>query len=457
MLWVILQFEAYHAGFVATLDISPRLRYGLLGSVVNVLLIGSGAREHAIAWKLRQSPKLTDLFCTPGNPGMASCGSLLSLAEGDHDAIVRACREHRIDLVVVGNEDPLAAGIVDRLSVEGVAAFGPTRAAAEIEWSKVFAKELMGRHGIPTAPFGIFDNPNAARADIRERGAAVAIKADGLAKGKGVIVPDGEEEALEAISRIMEQREFGASGDRVVIEQRLSGPEVSAMAFTDGRTVAHMPFSCDHKPVFDDNLGPNTGGMGAYTPAGWLDSASEEVIRTTITEGAVRALAQEGRPYRGVLYPGIMMTGQGPMVIEFNSRLGDPEAEILLPRLRTDLLEIMLAVTHGRLDEIEVRWSDEACVAVFLASGGYPGTYRTGLPIDGLDALDSDVLAFHAGTRTDEGGLVTDGGRVVAIVASGPTMEAARAKVYDNISRVTFEGMHYRRDIGAPTATVPVE
>ncbi len=429
------------------------MRYVHAGSAVNVLLIGSGAREHTIAWKLRQSPRLTDLFCAPGNPGMAELAINLAIADNDHDTLIRACREHQVDLVVVGNEEPLAAGLVDRLAVEGVAAFGPTRAAAQIEWSKVFSKEFMARHGIPTAAFAVFDDPAAARNDLRERGASVAIKADGLAKGKGVVIPGSESEALEALSAVMERREFGASGDRIVIEERLSGPEVSAMAFTDGRTVAHMPFSCDHKPIFDGNRGPNTGGMGAYTPAAWLRKGHGDFIRTSITETAVHAMAAEGYPYKGTLYPGIMVTDAGPMVIEFNSRLGDPEAQVLLPRLETDLLDVCWAVVNDKLHEVDVSWSDEACVAVVLASGGYPGSYKTGLPITGLDELDDGVLVFHAGTaRNDTGHLVTGGGRVLTVVAAGPTMEDARARAYSNVERIRFDGVYFRRDIGLPAA-----
>jgi phosphoribosylamine--glycine ligase len=252
----------------------------------------------------------------------------------------------------------------------------------------------------------------------------------------------------------MVQRIFEASGDRVVIEQRFSGPEVSAMAFTDGKTVAHLPFSCDHKPVFDGDEGPNTGGMGAYSPAGWLDDSTAETVRTGVTEAALRAMAEEGRPYRGVLYPGIMVTEDGPIVIEFNCRLGDPEAEVLLPRLESDLLDICWAAVNNRLHEVELRWSDEACVAVVLASGGYPGDYATGLPIEGLSDIDPDVQVFHAGTRrADDGSLVTGGGRVLTVSGRGATMEDARAKAYANVERIRFDGVHYRRDIGAPKAT----
>jgi phosphoribosylamine--glycine ligase len=419
---------------------------------VNVLIIGSGAREHAIAWKLRQSPRLGDLFAAPGNPGIAELGTNLALRDSDADAIARACREQRIDLVVVGNEEPLAAGLVDRLAVEGIATFGPSRAAAEIEWSKVFSKELMAGHGIPTAPFAVFDTPSAARAYVESQAGPLVVKSDGLAKGKGVIVCDSPAEALEAIDEIMVRRVFGASGDRVVIEERLSGREVSAHAFTDGQTVAHMPFSCDHKPVFDGDHGPNTGGMGAYSPADWLSDGAADTIRTQITEAAVRAMQAEGRPYRGVLYPGLMVSGQGPLVIEFNSRFGDPEAQVLLPRLESDLLDALWAVANNRLHETELRWSDQACVAVAMASGGYPGPYETGLPVEGIEDVEPGVCVFHAGTRSEGGRLVTGGGRVLTVAATGATMEAAREKAYRNVERIRFEGAHYRRDIGAPRA-----
>ena len=423
---------------------------------MNVLIIGSGAREHALAWKLRQSPRLDDLFAAPGNPGTAELGTSLPIMDTDADAIVRACRERRIDLVVVGNEGPLAAGLVDRLAVEGIAAFGPSRAAAQIESSKVFSKELMARHGIPTAPFQVFTDIAAARTYIESRSGPLVVKADGLARGKGAIVCDTPLEALEALDAIMLQREFGASGDRVIIEERLSGREVSAHAFTDGRTVAHMPFSCDHKAVYDDDRGPNTGGMGAYSPAEWLSEAAAQHIRTQITEAAVHAMQAEGRPFRGVLYPGIMFQNHRPMTLEFNCRFGDPEAEVLLPRLESGLLDALWAVVNNRLHEADLRWSNDACVAVVLASGGYPGDYETGLPIDGIDDVDPDVRVFHAGTRRrDDGTLVTSGGRVLTVAATGATMEAAREKAYRNAERIRFEGVHYRRDIGAQPAAAP--
>ena len=352
--------------------------------------------------------------------------------------------------MVIGNEEPLAHGLVDRLAVEGIAAFGPAQNAAEIESSKVFSKEFMARHSIPTAPFATFDAADAARAHIEAQSGALAVKADGLALGKGVIVTSSKQQALEALETIMSQRAFGAAGDRVVIEQRLSGREVSAHAFTDGETVAHLPFACDHKPVFDGDQGPNTGGMGAYSPPDWLEEATADAIHRDVTETAIRAMMAEGRPYRGLLYPGLMITDEGPQVIEFNCRFGDPEAQVLLPRLESDLLEVFWAVANNRLGAIELQWSSDACVGVVLASGGYPGPYEKGLPIEGLADLEAGVLVFHAGTaRRDDGALVTAGGRVLTVVAMGATLADAREKAYRNVDRIRFEGRHFRRDIGA--------
>lgn len=422
---------------------------------MNVLIVGSGAREHCLAWKLRQSPRLDSLFVAPGNAGTAAIAENLPVKASDLEGIARAAREQRVDLVVIGPEDPLAAGLVDRLAVEGIAAFGPSRAAAEIESSKVFAKELMARHGIPTAPFAVFERLADARACVsggHGQGPYV-VKADGLAAGKGALVTDSTEEALAALESLMVQRELGEAGARVVIEERLTGREVTAHAFTDGRTVVHMPFSCDHKPVFDGDRGPNTGGMGVYSPPSWLDEATAERIRRDATEATVRAMMEEGRPYRGLLYPGIMVTADGPQVLEFNCRFGDPETQALLPRMKSDLLEVLWAVANNRLDEVQVEWSDDACVGVVLASGGYPGQYETGFPIEGLDDVDDDVLIFHAGTRReDDGTLVTAGGRILTVVATGRTMAEAREKAYRNVERIRFQGMHYRRDIGGSSA-----
>jgi phosphoribosylamine--glycine ligase len=432
--------------------------------MMDVLLIGSGAREHAIAWKLRQSPKLGALYVAPGNAGIAQIADTLPLSIPKPGAPTQEigafldeastlAKEQRVGLVVVAPDDPLAFGLVDRLQSEGFTVCGPTKAAAEIESSKAFAKGLMQRHGIPFGAVASFDDYDAARRYVGERGCDVVIKADGPALGKGTIVPATHEEALEALRSLMVDGALGASGRRVIVEDKLTGPEVSAMAFTDGKTVAHMPFSCDHKAVFDGNHGPNTGGMGAYSPPSWLRADIADEIRRDVTEAAVAAMAAEGRPFAGVLFPGLMITAEGPRVIEFNARFGDPECEVLLPKLDTDLLEIFSAIANRTLDQVDVRWNGDAAITVMLASGGYPGTYETGKPISGLDDVDPGVIVFHAGTKRDErGGIVTAGGRVVAVTASASTFAAAREKVYDNIKRISFEGMHYRTDIGAAEA-----
>jgi phosphoribosylamine--glycine ligase len=436
--------------------------------MTDVLLIGGGAREHAIAWRLRQSPRLGALYAAPGNPGIAQVAETAPLAIPKPDApeaqiaafldeVAKMARERRVELVVVASDDPLAMGLVDHIEREGIRAFGPRQAAARIEWSKAFAKDLMVRYAIPMSTSARFDDFDAARAYVESRARDVVVKADGLAAGKGAIVTSSPAEAVEALRDLMVRGTLGASGRTVVIEDKLEGRETSAHAFSDGRTVAHMPFSCDHKPVFDGNRGPNTGGMGVYSPPGWLPETTAEQIRRDVTEAAVRAMAAEGVPYRGVLFPGLMITAEGPRVIEFNARFGDPEAEALLPRLESDLLEIMLACCDGTLDRVDVRWRDDASVTVMLASGGYPGAYETGKRIDGLDDVDADVLVFHAGTRrADDGSIVTAGGRVLGITATGATVADARAAAYRNVARISFEGMHYRRDIGASEVTARV-
>jgi phosphoribosylamine--glycine ligase len=416
---------------------------------MNVLLIGSGAREHTIAWKLSQSPLVGQLFIAPGNAGTAAIAENLPVAANDIEGLAAAARDRRIDLVVVGPEEPLARGLVDRLATAGVPAFGPSRAAAEIESSKVFSKTLMQSHGIPTAAFGTFDSFDEAAAFVRAHQGPLVVKADGLAAGKGAVVTASKEEALATLEEMLLRSAFGDAGRRVVVEERLQGREVSAHAFTDGRAVVPMPLSCDHKPVFDGDQGPNTGGMGAYSPPAWLDRAKEEWIDRHVTRATVEAMSKEGRPYRGVLYPGLMMTADGPRVLEYNCRFGDPETQVLLPRLKTDLLEILQAVANNRLEGTVVEWSEDACVGVVLASGGYPGSYETGLPIEGLDEVDADVQVFHAGTkRREDGVVVTAGGRVLTVVATGATLADAREKAYRNVERIRFQGVHYRRDIG---------
>jgi phosphoribosylamine--glycine ligase len=416
---------------------------------VNVLVLGSGAREHALAWKLRQSPRVDDLFVAPGNPGTATVAQNLALDPLDFEEVSRAVRADRVELVVVGPEDPLAAGIIDYLSVQGILAFGPMRAAAQIEASKQFAKQLMAQAGIPTAASAAFDAFEPAAAYVRGAAAPPVIKADGLAAGKGVTVAHSTEEALAALRTVMLDQVFGEAGARVVIEERLHGREVSAHAFSDGFAIRPMPFACDHKAVFDGGRGPNTGGMGAFSPVPFLSADQEREIQAQIIEPAVRALAALGHPFRGVLYPGLMLTNAGARVIEFNGRFGDPETQVLLPRLRGDLLEPLWGCVMNSLDQVALDWSDEACVGVVLASGGYPGPYQRGLPIEGIEDIDEDILVFHAGTALDgRGRLVTAGGRVLTLVALGPTLEAARRRVYDNVERVRFDGCQYRTDIG---------
>jgi phosphoribosylamine--glycine ligase len=426
---------------------------------MRVLLVGSGAREHALAWKLRQSARLTDLFVAPGNAGTAAIAANLPVKASDVEALCRAAVEHRIDLVVVGPEDPLARGLVDRLSVQGIAAFGPSSAAARIEYSKSFAKGLMQTHGIPTATATPFTSRIDARNFVESRPGPVVIKADGLTAGKGVFVCDTTDEALKAIDLMMgEDAIFGESGRSVVVEEFLLGREVSAHAFTDGRTVAPMPFACDYKRASDGDEGLNTGGMGAYSPPLWLDEALEPFIHEQVTEAAVRALMDKGAPYRGVLYPGLMITRDGPKVLEFNSRFGDPEAQVLIPRLKSDLLEICWAVANNRLAEAEIEWSTDACVGVVMASGGYPEEYQTGFPIYGLSSVEDDVLVFHAGTAIGEDGdIVTSGGRILTVVGTAPSLPEARAKVYRNVQRIHFSRAHYRGDVAAPAQDARVD
>jgi phosphoribosylamine--glycine ligase len=414
---------------------------------MNILVIGGGAREHSLVWKLDQSPRVTKLYVAPGNAGTGRIAQNLSILPNDLRGLVQAAQEKNIDLTVVGPEAPLASGIVDLFESEGLPIFGPTKEAAQIESSKVFTKQLMQEHGIPCAKSRSFSSFDDAKSYIGSQGAPIVIKADGLAAGKGAIVAQSIDEALEALSSIMHERSLGGAGEQVVIEECLEGKEVSLLCFTDGDTVVPMVPACDYKRVFDGDLGPNTGGMGAYSPPGFFDAATTDAVKESILVPVVEAMAQEGKPYKGVLYAGLMITREGPKVLEFNARFGDPENQAMMPRLESDLVEVMLAVVEGRLGEVDVEWSDEACVGVVMASGGYPGHYETGLPINGLDVVDEDVLVFHAGTKAEQGVISTDGGRVLTVAARGTTIAGAREKVYANVPRIHFEGCHYRKDI----------
>ena len=418
---------------------------------MNVLIVRERAREHALAWKLRQSSRLTDLFVAPGNAGTAGIARNLPLRAMDFDGIVRSCKAHRIEMVVIGPEDPLAGGLADMLRERGILAYGPSAAAARIESSKAFAKEVMQRAGVSTAEARVFTDLDAANAYAESwadrTGLPPVVKADGLAAGKGVTVAATLEEAHAAIRQSMTERAFGEAGGTVVLEERMSGPETSAHVFCDGTTALPMPYACDYKRVFDGDRGPNTGGMGVYSPPGFVDEELAKRVRVAIIEPTVRTLLEMGVPYTGTLYPGLMITDTGPRVVEFNCRFGDPETQALMLRLESDLLEAMLAVTEGRLAGADIRWNDRAVVGVVLAAGGYPGPYETGLPVEGLDALDPDVQVFHAGTRLEDGRVVTAGGRLLTVAAAAPTLAGARERVYANIGRIRVPGAHYRTDI----------
>jgi phosphoribosylamine--glycine ligase len=420
---------------------------------MKVLLIGNGAREHALAWKLADSPRVTALFAAPGNPGTAQVAENLPFGAMAFDKIEKFVRENGIGLVVVGPEDPLAAGLADRITAMGVKVFGPGKDAARLEADKWFAKELMRQQSIPTAEARSFTDPKAAEEYVRARGQAVVVKASGLAKGKGVTVCYRPVDAIAAIDRSMRKKEFGDAGARVVIEEMLSGPEVSVLAFVDRRSIYVMETSQDHKPVDDGDTGPMTGGMGAYSPTPVITDAVLHTVERDILVPMVDGLLREGIEYKGVLYAGLMLTPNGPKVLEFNCRFGDPEAQPLMMRLKSDLLEVMLAVAEGRLDKIELKWDERPALCVVASSKGYPGNYPTGLPITGIENADSipDVKVFQGGTKLagpDGKTLVTDGGRVLGVTALGHTFADARARAYRAMEMIHFDGMHYRKDIG---------
>jgi len=388
-----------------------------------------------------------EIYVAPGNAGTAQIADNLDISPTDIEALVKVALERRIDLTVVGPEAPLANGIAEQFLIRGMQIFGPTREAARIESSKVFAKKLMQKHGIPCARSASFSEYSQAKKYVLKQAPPIVIKADGLAAGKGVTVADTIPQALEALVNIMELKIFGAAGDKVVIEEHLSGREMSAFAFTDAHAVVPMVPACDYKPVFDGDHGPNTGGMGSYSPPYFYTPTLEKTVTETVMEPAVKALHEEGKPYKGVLYAGLIVADGGPKVLEFNARFGDPEAQVTLPRLKTDLVDIMLAVVNNNLEQINVEWSQDACVGVVLASAGYPGSYKTGFPITGLDDLDQDIMVFHGGTRIESGQILTSGGRGLTVVAVGSTLAEAREKVYANIPRIHFDGCHYRKDI----------
>ena len=421
---------------------------------MKVLVIGGGGREHAIIRKLKESPKVDKIYCAPGNGGIAKDAECVAISAMDLDGAVTFAKEKQIDLVFVAPDDPLAAGMVDRFEEAGIPAFGPNAAAAQIESSKVFSKNLMKKYRIPTAKYEVFSDPKEAVAYIEKNNQfPIVVKADGLALGKGVLIAADLTEAKDAVKKIMEDKAFGASGNQVVLEEFLTGPEVSVLAFTDGKSVKPMVSSKDHKRALDNDQGLNTGGMGTISPNPHYTEAMAQTCMETIFVPTIRAMQEEGRPFKGCLYFGLMLTPDGPKVIEYNSRFGDPEAQVVLPRMKTDLVDVMQAVIEERLEEQPIEWHDGAAACVVMASGGYPASYPKGLEITGLDENGqvADAVVYHAGTKLENGKFYTNGGRVLGVTAKGATLEEALKKAYAAVDKIHFDGAHYRHDIGKIT------
>ena len=418
---------------------------------MKILVIGSGGREHAIVRKLKESPKVEKLYCAPGNGGIAADAECCPVNAMDKEGMLALVREKKIDFVFVAPDDPLADGMVDFLEAAGVPCFGPNAAAAQIEASKVFSKGLMKQYGIPTADYEVFNDPNAAMRYIEGRGKyPVVIKADGLALGKGVIIAQNPQEAEAALHSIMEDKLFGDSGNEVVVEEFLTGPEVTVLAFTDGKAMCPMVSSMDHKRAYDGDQGPNTGGMGTVSPNPHYTEEIAKECMERIFLPTMRAMNAEGRKFKGCLYFGLMLTPDGPKVIEYNSRFGDPETQVILPRLQTDLCEIITAVHDEQLSELSIEWSPEPCACVIMASGGYPGSYPKGIEIHGLDqnGQADGATVYHAGTKLENGAYLTNGGRVLGVTARGETLQAALQNAYQAVEKITFDGAMFRKDIG---------
>lgn len=417
---------------------------------MRVLVVGNGGREHGLVWKIRQSPKVSEVLCAPGNAGIETQATCVAVEANDLEGLLRVAKDRKVDLTVVGPEAPLALGIVDLFQEEGLRIFGPTREAVQLEASKSFAKELMKQKGIPTAFFSTFTDPEAAKRYIREVGAPIVVKADGLCGGKGVIVCRTLEEALDAVDLVMVNESFGDAGRKIVVEECLEGEEASFMVLTDGEAVVPLASSQDHKAVFDGDRGPNTGGMGAYSPAPVVTEALERQILEEIIHPTIRAMAEMGRPYRGVLYAGLMIDEGRARVLEFNCRFGDPEAQPVLLRLKSDIVPVMEAVIDGHLSGIRLDWDPRAAVCVVMASKGYPRSYKSGVPISGLEeaAKLPDTVIFYAGTKRKDGDIVTHGGRVLGVTALGETIADAIGRAYDAVDRIHWQGVHFRKDIG---------
>jgi len=417
---------------------------------MEILVVGGGGREHALVWKIAQSPLVGKIYCAPGNGGIAKIAECVPIKAMDIEGMVKFSREKRIDMVVVAPDDPLAAGMVDELEKEGIRAFGPTKNAAIIESSKSFAKNLMKKYNIPTARYEIFDNSKDAIEYLSHQKFPIVVKADGLALGKGVIIAQNFEEARDAVCSIMDEKAFGEAGNRVVIEEFLIGQEVSILAFTDGRTIVPMVSSQDHKRALDGDKGLNTGGMGTFSPSRIYTPEIAQYCMEKIFKPTINAMNMENRKFKGVLYFGLILTDDGPKVLEYNARFGDPETQVVLPRLKSDLVEIFNAIIDERLDEVEVKWDDRAAVCVVMASGGYPQEYRTGYEIEGIEEAEKeqDIIVFHAGTRYENGKYYTAGGRVLGVTAMDDTLDGAIKKAYEGVGKISFKDAHYRRDIG---------
>ena len=418
---------------------------------MKVLVIGSGGREHAIIWKLAQSRVVDKIYCTPGNAGISEIAECVEVESKDFSALLDFVKYEWIDLTVVGPEDPLANGIVDIFQKDGRKIIGPTKAGAQLESSKVFAKDFMKRHKIPTAEYKVFTSYAHAEEYIRLKGTPIVVKADGLAAGKGVFVCQNYNEAIDALKLIMKEKIFGSAGDRVIIEQCLYGKEVSYLVFTDGKSIIPMVTSKDHKRLLDNDEGPNTGGMGTFSPNPIITPELEIEILETIIKPTIKGLKQDGIVYKGILYAGLMIVNNKPYVLEFNCRFGDPETQVILPRLETDIIDIFMAIVEQKLNKVDVKWKNEASLCVILASEGYPGKYEKGIPIYGLEMFKGlkDIIVFHAGTKfDDEGKVVTNGGRVLGVTTLGKDIKEARQKAYSAVQLIKFEGMQYRKDIG---------
>lgn len=414
---------------------------------MKILIIGKGGREHTLAWKIKQSPLCEKLYCAPGNTGTAQLAENIGIGDSDISALADFAEKEQIGLTVVGPEAPLVEGIVDEFESRGLNVFGPQKNSAIIEGSKVFTKQLLSKYGIPTAWFGEFDSPEKAIKFIREKGVPIVVKADGLAAGKGVLLCNTVEEAEKAVRQIMVEKAFGEAGSKIIVEEFLTGEEASYLVFTDGKTIKPMVSSQDHKRALDGDKGLNTGGMGAYSPAPIVTKELEEKILSEVMQKTVDAMKAEGREYKGVLYAGLMVKDGAAKVLEFNARFGDPETQALIPRMDSDIVEIMLACIEGNLAEKELKWKSDACTCVVLASGGYPGKYEKGKEIMGLDSV-ADAVVFHAGTKSENGKVLTDGGRVLGVSALGSTIEESIKTAYSSVEKISFEKMHFRTDIG---------